>query len=228
MKRPWESFSTVDSFFDPLIKQMVNRWVLLLPAMNLCHWYLKRGGCSMCGFNCPKSSKQQYAWIAKHFGERALRYIYWLGYFGIKGQNPQNLTIYNGGSFLNSGHEISGSKPEIPHSLQTAICRHIGQHPTIRKLFIESRPEFISWKSIAYMSDLLNGKTLQVGIGFESFNDRVRNRILGKGISLSGFNTAIAVLKQYGAKSLAYVFLKPICTSAPMDCSHSLKEKFQY
>ena len=210
MKKPWESFSATSAFFDPLIKQMVNRWVLLLPAMNLCHWYLRSGGCTMCGFNCPKSSKQQYAWIARYFGARALHFVYWLGYLGVKDQNPQNLTIYNGGSFLNSGHEVFGSKPEIPLSLQIAICRHIGRHPTIQKLFVESRPEFITSSNIALLGDLLKGKTLQVGIGLESRDDRVRNKILRKGIDIGNFRRAIATLKGHGAKSLAYVFLKPM------------------
>ena len=209
MKKPWESFSSVDKFFDPLLKQHVNRWMLLLPAMNLCDWYLRSGGCSMCGFNCPGSSKQSYAWIAKYFGPRALHLVYWLGYFGIKGQKPQNLTVYNGGSFLNSGQETPGSKPEIPLSLQNAVCRHVGRHPTIQKLFVESRPEFVTPDRVALMSDLLAGKTLEVGIGLESSSDIVRNKVLRKGIGLSTFLGAIDVLKRHAAKSLAYVFLKP-------------------
>jgi len=210
MKKPWESFSAIDRFFDPLLQQTVNRWVFLLPTMNLCHWYLKCGGCSMCGFNSPKSSKQQYAWIAKCFGGQALHWLYWLGYLGVRCQNPQNLTVYNGGSFFNSGQEIPGSKPEIPYSLQTAICRHVGRHPTIQKLFVESRPEFITESNIGLLNDLLSGKTLQVGIGLESRSDRVRNSILRKGIGLKQFENAISVLKRNGARSLAYVFFKPM------------------
>lgn len=210
MKKPWESFSSVGEFFDPLLNRTVNRWVLLLPTVNLCDWYLKSGGCTMCGFNCPKSSKQQYAWIAKYFGGQALHLVYWLGYFGIWKQSPQNLTIYNGGSFLNSGKEVPGSKPEIPLSLQSGIFRHIGQHPTIQKIFVESRPEFITSSNIAPLNDLLKGKTLQVGIGLESSNNRIRNGILRKGISLDSFNHAVKILKKHGVKSLAYVFLKPM------------------
>ncbi|MCX6786119.1 MAG: hypothetical protein NTZ18_04720 [Candidatus Komeilibacteria bacterium] len=184
----------------------------------------------MCGFNCPKSSKQQYAWIAKYFGGRALHPLYWIGYFGIRSQNPQNLTIYNGGSFLNSGREISGSKPEIPYSLQTAICRHVGQHPTIQKLFVESRPEFITRSNIGSLTDLLQGKVLQVGIGLESKNNKVRNSILRKGINLGQFENAVSVLKEYKAKSLAYVFFKPMELSeeeAIDDAVHTIQYCFE-
>jgi len=210
MKKPWESFSATANFFDPLLRQTVKRWMLLLPAINLCDWYLKSNGCTMCGFNCRGSSKQQYAWLTQFFGGRALHALYWLGYFGVKNQNPQNLTIYNGGSFLNSGKEVLGSKPEIPFSLQTTICQHIGQHPTIQKLFIESRPEFVTQGNISTLSKLLAEKTLQVGIGLESSDNRVRNTLMKKGMELSVFKHAIAVLKEHGAKSLAYVFLKPV------------------
>jgi len=211
MKKPWESFSAVGNFYDPLLQQTVNRWVLLLPGVNLCSWYLKtKGGCTMCGFNNTTSSKRQYAWITKYFGGRALHAIYWLGYFGIKDQNPENLTIYNGGNFLNSGKEVPGAKPEIPFSLQRAICRHAGKHPTIKKVCIESRPEFINPTNISTLKGLLGGKTLEVGIGLESSNDRVRNGLLRKGTSLPNFELAVSTLRKHGAKSLAYVFLKPV------------------
>lgn len=184
----------------------------------------------MCGFNCPKSSKQEYAWIAKYFGEKGLHFVYWLGYFGIKNQNPHNLTIYNGGSFLNSGNEVPGLKPEIPLSLQKAICQHVGHHPTIQKVFVESRPEFVTQGNISTLTELLQGKTLQVGIGLESSNNTVRNRMLRKGMSLSNFQRAVGILREHKAESMAYVFLKPVGLSeseAIADAVNTIKFCFE-
>jgi len=211
MKKPWESFSAVGDFYEPSLKRMVKQWVLLLPGMNMCSWYLSScGGCTMCGFNGPASSKQQYAWVTKYFGKRALSFLYWLGYWGIKDEHPENLTIYNGGNFLNSGTEFPGSKTEIPLSLQMDICERVGRHPTIGKLFVESRPEFITENNIPILMKLLSGKTLQIGIGLESRNDFVRNVLLRKGMSIAGFERAISIIRKNGAKSLVYVFLKPV------------------
>ena len=211
MQKPWESFSGMGHLYEPSLKRDVREWVLLLPGLNLCSWYLtSKGGCTMCGFNGSASSKQEYAWVTKYFGGKALHAMYWIGYWGIKKQNPERLTIYNGGNFLNTGKEVFGEKPEIPFSLQESICCHVGKHPTIQKLFIESRPEFITSKNIPVLKRLLAGKTLQVGIGLESSNDRIRNGLLKKGTSLPAFEDAVAKLKEHGAKSLAYVFLKPI------------------
>jgi radical SAM enzyme (TIGR01210 family) len=210
MSKIWEGFSAVEDFFDPQKKKKTKRWVLLLPALSLCHWYLQCGGCTMCGFNGPSSGKQKFAWITKYFGRAALHFLYWLGYFGIRNQKPESLTIYNGGNFLNSGRKAIKAKAEIPLSLQLAICRHIGQHPTINKVFVESRPEFISDETIAPLVKLLNGKILQIGIGLESADENVRNHLLNKGMSRSRFEQAITTIKENGAESLAYVFLKPM------------------
>ncbi len=210
MSKIWDDFSAVDDFFDPQKKKMTKRWILLLPALSLCHWYLKCGGCTMCGFNGPTSGKQKFAWITKYFGGLALHLLYWLGYWGIKNQNPENMTIYNGGNFLNSGFNPIKAKAEIPLSLQKTICRHVGQHPTIKKVFVESRPDFIKDETIAPLIKLLNGKTLQIGIGLESADETVRNSILNKGMSRLQFEQAIQTIRENGAQSLAYVFLKPM------------------
>jgi len=211
MKKPWENFSGVDRLYEPSLKRDVQDWVMLFPGLNLCSWYLKsKGGCSMCGFNGSASSKQEYAWLTKYFGGRALHAMYWLGYWGARKQNPERLTIYNGGNFLNTGKEVPGQKPEIPFSLQKTICRHVRTHRTIQKLFVESRPEFITSENIPLLKGLLGEKTLEVGIGLESSNDHIRNGVLKKGTSLAAFERAVATLREYGAKSLAYVFLKPI------------------
>lgn len=206
----WNSFSSTDHFFDPQLKKQVARWTLLLPAMNLCHWHLKTGGCSMCGFNGPQSGKKKYQWLAKFFNGYSLNALYRLGYFSDGMLQPENLTIYNGGNFLNSGNEIACSKEEIPLQFQKMICRSVNRHPTINKLFVESRPEFITERNISLLTGLLGSKTLQVGIGLESSDDWVRNQLLRKGIARSDFERAIDVLKSHQAQSLAYIFLKPM------------------
>ncbi|MBU6370942.1 MAG: hypothetical protein KGH93_03395 [Patescibacteria group bacterium] len=210
MKKPWETFSAVGELYEPELKRTVKEWVLLMQGLNKCDWYLKSGGCTMCGFNGPASAKEEYAWLTKYFGRSALDAMYWFGYFGIRHQRPERLTIYNGGNFLNSGLEVPGSKPEIPFSLQTAICRHVGRHPTIEKLFVETKASFITEKNIPILKECIGRKTLQVGIGFESVDDRVRDKLLKKGTTRFEFEKKVDILKKNGVRSFAYVFLKPV------------------
>ncbi len=54
----------------------------------------------------------------------------------IKDRKPSNLTIYNGGSFLND--------EEIPRDVQEKICEEVSESPCVDSLFVESRPEFLS------------------------------------------------------------------------------------
>jgi len=211
MKKPWESFSGVGNLYEPSLKRIVREWVLLLPGLNMCSWYLtSKGGCTMCGFNSSASAKQEYAWITEYFGSSALYAMYWFGYFGIRAQKPERLTIYNGGNFLNSGKEVLGSKPEIPFEFQRRVCKHVARHPTIEKLFVETKAEFITPNNIPILKEDVGEKTLQVGIGFESVDERVRNKLLKKGTTRFEFERSVSILKKNKVQALAYVFLKPV------------------
>jgi archaeosine synthase beta-subunit len=190
-------FSYLDKEFDPKTDRNISRWVLLLPGSG-CSWAKKSGGCFMCGFK-TKIEEIQKGQPASH---RRLMTIFRLGKLITIGKSPQNLTIYNGGSFLND--------EEIPLKTQLEICRQVARHATIKKLFVESRPEFVTEEKIGLLVSILKGKVLEVGIGLECQSDEIRTKCIHKGFLKKDYEKAAAILKHSGAELLTYVFLKPI------------------
>lgn len=106
----------------------------------------KTGGCSMCAF------EKRALEIGKNFSDKDLFLLYEIAIKFTKNEHPFNLTIYNGGSFLNDN--------EISPNIQLKICQKVKDHPSIKKLFIESRVEFINDYKIKTLKSQLGNKTL--------------------------------------------------------------------
>ena len=190
-------FSYTEKVFDPESGGTISQWVLLLPGSG-CAWAKEKGGCYMCGFKTKIKETNN----GKSVSHQYLMKICQLGETMILGEPVEKLTIYNGGSFLNS--------QEIPGKTQIELCKLVKSHPTIRKLFVESRPEFVTHKKIRDLTSILGKKKLEVGMGLECATDEIRDRCVHKGFSAKDYERAVAVLKEYGAEVLTYVFLKPL------------------
>jgi len=190
-------FSYVDEKKKKKKSQPIKRWVLMLPGAG-CSWAKESGGCSMCGFNYRLSQINRGK---RPLSRRLLKIFRW-GEILIEGKNPSNLTIYNGGSFLND--------EEIPWDVQQEICKKVSESPYLESLFVESRPEFVTEKKIKSLNSLLGGKPLKVGMGLECVTDYYRDYYVHKGLSRYHFQKAVNILKQNKVTVLVYVFLKPI------------------
>jgi hypothetical protein len=190
-----ERFFFTDYIYDFQEKKAVPRVTLFLPGKG-CEWAKKTGGCTMCAFG------KKAIEIGKSFSSKDLLTLYEVAtIFTLKDQ-PSNLSIYNGGSFLNDC-EIS---PEV----QLEICQRVYNHPSLKKLLLESRVEFITRKKIQSMKDILKEKTLVIGIGLEAENDKIRNVYIRKGLTKKDYEKTIQLLKENGVRVLTYVFIKPI------------------
>jgi uncharacterized Fe-S cluster-containing MiaB family protein len=92
------TFSYVDRIYDSTEKKTIRRWVLLFPGSG-CSWAKKEhGGCYMCGFKSRIDEISQ----GREISSSELTDIYEAAKSMIMGETPENLTIYNGGSFLNN------------------------------------------------------------------------------------------------------------------------------
>lgn len=188
-------FFFTDQIYDFQRKKAIPRLTLLLPSKG-CEWALKTGGCTMCGF--AKKVRE----IGKNFSSKDLLILYEIANLLTQKIKPLNLTIYNGGSFLN--------KREISSEVQLEICRRFYTHPSLEKLFIESRVEFITYSKIQLIKKILKEKILMIGIGLESQDDKVRNVYIRKGLSKKDYEKTVRLLKENGMRVLTYVFIKPI------------------
>jgi radical SAM enzyme (TIGR01210 family) len=203
-----QNFFYLDKIYDFDEKNSVSRLTILLPGKG-CQWALKTGGCTMCAF--WKRAKE----IGQNFSGNDLFALFKIAIILTTKDSPVNLTIYNGGSFLN--------EEEIPFETQLKICKEVNSHPSLKKLFIESRVEFITEEKIKTLKKELGNKTLIIGIGLESQDDRIRNFLIKKGLQKKDYENAIKLLKKNNIRTLTYVFLKPISLSEKEAIEEAIK-----
>ncbi|MFZ2956919.1 MAG: hypothetical protein WA705_08530 [Candidatus Ozemobacteraceae bacterium] len=113
----------------------------------------------------------------------------------------EEVDLYNSGSFF--------ADEEMPDNVRTHVYQRLGKLPLSRVL-LESRPEFITTERVREARQLLGSVALEVGIGLESANDKVREQFIRKGFDLPAFERAAAVLAEAGAGMLTNVLLKPL------------------
>ncbi len=192
-------FSRIDRIFDVHYGRTVTRWTLLLPGTG-CSWVRKsHGGCTFCGYHLAIDK----ATAGKLFSREELLGFCQIGRSVFGGQLPENLTIYMGGNFTND--------QEIPPDAQVAICQMVQDDSTITSLLIETRVEHIREDRIRELSNALGqGKTLRIGIGLESQDDKIRQQVINKGLTKRAYERAIDILHQHSVEVLTYVFIKPM------------------
>ena len=190
-----ERFFYIDKIYDFKSLKTIQRLIIFLPGKG-CEWFLKSGGCAMCGFAEKAHS------IGKFLSGKDLVRLTKIAILMTSSERQANIAIYNGGSFLNEN--------EIPIDAQLRILHLLFQRLDVKEVFIESRAEFIIQKKIETIKKELNNKILTIGIGLEAQDDKIRNAYLRKGLSKKNYENAINLLRQNGARSLSYVFLKPI------------------
>lgn len=162
---------------------------------NGCEWSLKDGhGCTMCGH------------LAKQ--TRRLDEIYWEEYYHqfssefkkVDFKESPLLNLYNNGSFLNDH--------EMPPQARTAILELISTEPNIKKLVLETRPEFVTLEKVREIKRILPDKHVALAVGLEIKDDFLRTVCINKGFSLKMYNRAAEIITKY-LHLRTYVLLKP-------------------
>jgi radical SAM enzyme (TIGR01210 family) len=107
------------------------------------------------------------------------------------------LKIFTSGSFLDEREIASETRKEIAAMVKKR---------KIKKLIIETRPEFISAEKI---EDLKAVEHLEVAIGLETADDFIRSKYINKGFSFDDYKTAAEIVNECGASVKTYLLLKP-------------------
>ncbi len=172
----------------------VKRAVMYLMS-NGCEWALKKGnGCTMCGHiskQMLRDNKLKTEDFIKQFDDEFNK---------VDFSDKPVLNIFNNGSFLND--------EEISKEAQEYILQRINENPYIKKVVLESRPEFVNEEKIKRTSELVKDKVLEVAIGLEMKDDTYRNISINKGFTLNQYDAAAKILTKY-AGLRTYVLLKP-------------------
>jgi radical SAM enzyme (TIGR01210 family) len=86
--------------------------------------------------------------------------------------------------------------------------------PNLSVLSMESRPEYVDLSELEFISRALaEGDTptqLEIAIGFEAFDNRIRNEVFDKGLSLEAFEGLVVKMAPFGYHLKCYFMQKPV------------------
>lgn len=122
-------------------------------------------------------------------------------------QDIRKVIISNNGSVLDEDTFSSTA-------LMYLIARLNLYAPRLSTLCMESRPEYVDLAELEFISRALaeaeTPTTLEIAIGFEAFDDHVRNDIFDKGLTLTAFESLTRKLAEYDFSLKCYFMQKPV------------------
>lgn len=169
----------------------VRRLVITFRAPG-CAWVGRGGGCLMCGHHAGTLMGKLPTcddYVTQFRTETAE--------YNLSGITV--LSMYNSGSMLNPG--------EFPTEALLRICRDIREIPSIKKVVLESRAEFVDSEPVGVIRDALGPDiTLTVAIGLETADDTRRELCINKGCATSEIIRAVKSVRGI-AETQLYVLL---------------------
>ncbi len=179
---------------DRLITGPGKALVIILNSQG-CNWGLGvDGGCSMCGYSNETSA------IDISADDLIAQVNNTLPKFSKK--EFQSIKIFNSGSFLDTN--------EIPIEAQTEILGMINEFESVSEVIIESRPEYVSRKTLKILRKTLGqSKELEIGIGLETSNDLIRINNINKGFLFEDYKNAVKSALSENTRVKTYLLLKP-------------------
>lgn len=163
-----------------------------------CHWFLRGGGCTTCGYNLAAALDHE---VTK---EQLLNQVEYLTEILPSSAFPF-ITLTSAGSFMDSREIDDETRLEILRMLDSRGYSHLN---------FESRPNDLTNKErLQRLQEAFHGG-ISVGMGLESSSDFVRRFCVNKGYTTRVFVEAIKSLKESGISYDAYVlcgkpFLSP-------------------
>ena len=163
---------------------------------NGCEWALKSAyGCTMCG-HIAKQARSEQPISGDDFTVQ-----FQTAFSTLNFEEIPILNIFNNGSFLNEN--------ELPRDARRNILRLINGQKDIKRLLIESRPEFITESIVRDTKFLIPDTELEIAIGLETADDFRRIISVNKGFSLGQFTQAADIILRNDVKLRSYLLLKP-------------------
>ncbi|MFW9927847.1 MAG: archaeosine biosynthesis radical SAM protein RaSEA [Candidatus Thorarchaeota archaeon] len=170
-------------------------FIALIPTVG-CTWALsKSGGCSMCGYP-NDSTLDPETDPAKYFIQEWDKHLEELS-------EIKAVKIFNSGSFLDP--------KEVPFQSQKTIFEKISTLDNIEEVIIESRPEYINLhkKELKELTDILQNRSLWIGVGLETSNDYINQSFINKGFNFEQFLRCVKNATGCRVNVKSYVLLKP-------------------
>lgn len=202
MRGPFATPAAVETAATNLDGEGCRRLIVTLRAPG-CAW--ARGpekGCTNCGFastaggltteGAPVGPAEYGAQLEAALAGRDLA-----------AEGVRQVDLFVSGSFYNDD--------EVPPPARAVLLARLGREPLVRRVLVESRPEHVAPEKVEASREALGeGPELEVGLGLESADDRVRQVLVRKGFGKEAFERAVSALAAGRARLLAYVLVKPL------------------
>lgn len=167
---------------------------IVLSSIGCAHARSDEGGCTMCSYLLDGASKNPT--------EEEFFLQFQTAMTKLENVNaPLSVKVYTSGSFFDPD--------EIPAGSQSEILQAISADDRIREVVLESRPEFITDAVLSKVREILEDRSVELGVGLESSSDFVRSICINKNFNLDSFRQAVMIGKKHDIGTRAYVLLKP-------------------
>jgi len=104
--------------------------------------------------------------------------------------------------------------------------------PNLSMLSMESRPEYVETAELEFISRALaEGTTptgLEIAVGFEAFDDHIRNDIFDKGLTLKSFESLAQNLADYDFALKCYFMQKPVPSISDEEAVEDIRKAIDY
>jgi len=104
--------------------------------------------------------------------------------------------------------------------------------PNLTVVSLESRPEFVDTAELEFIARVLaEGETpthLEIAIGFEAFDDHIRNDLFDKGLPLASFERLVKKVAPYGYHLKCYFMQKPVPEMTDAEAVADIQKAIEY
>jgi len=179
--RVWQEYDTLNG-------KKTQALTIIIQTMG-CRW-AHHSGCTMCGYfrdSLPEGIDETQ--IIVQVDKALERYA-----------GESIIKIFTSGSFLDS--------KEISFHTQKKILKEVSKRPQVKKISIESRPEYVTDK-IEELAQMIRPVSLEVSIGLESANDRVLEKAINKGFLFNDWLKAARCIRRHNIDLKTYLLIKP-------------------
>ena len=115
--------------------------------------------------------------------------------------------------FLSNNGSMFDDPTFSPLALHHAVARAVEVFPNLGRIVIETRAEFVTDDKLSALVRLRgecgSDLRLELALGVEVFDDRLRNKVAHKGLSRRGIERLVETMGRHGFDLRCYFMLKP-------------------
>lgn len=104
--------------------------------------------------------------------------------------------------------------------------------PYLAVVSMETRPEYIDEAELEFLSRVIReGKTptdLELAIGFEAFDDRIRNEVFNKGLTIPVFEKVAAMVAEHNFRLKCYFMQKPVPGMSDQEAVQDIRDAIDF